>query len=504
MPTPTGPQRPWSLDLFPLIISPESWRRIEAGVLQRTRLLDRIMADVYGPQQLLAGGLLPSALVQGHPGYLRAMHGVPPVGGTHLHIAAFDLARGADGNWWVVSQRTQAPSGLGYLLENRLITSRLFPEAFRDMHVQRLAATYRALMDGLRQMSPGGADAHIVLLTPGPYNETYFEHAYLARYLGLTLVEGSDLTVRDQRLYLKTLQGLEPVHGLLKRLDDEFLDPLELRSDSRLGVPGLLQAIRAGNVLVANAPGSAFLESTALLGFLPALSRHLLGEELSLPSLATWWCGERAAMEEVLPQLGESVIKPTYPGGDGMSTPCWAARCRAAGWTNGPGASCARATSTPCRPTCRCRRCPPGAADLSGDHIAPRSVLLRVFAVSDGTQSWRVLPGGLARIASADHEIASMQRGGSSADVWVLDRRRGGHHHAAGARPARPGHDPAQRPGDQPRRREPVLAGPLHRAHRKHHPPGPPHAGSLNGEDQSSQPLLVAGWVNWPCTTHWC
>ncbi|MBC7380547.1 MAG: circularly permuted type 2 ATP-grasp protein, partial [Burkholderiaceae bacterium] len=308
-----GPQRPWSLDLFPLIITPSSWQQIEAGVLQRVRLLDNIMADVYGPQTLLAGALLPPALVQGHPGYLRPMHGVAPVGGTHLHIAAFDMARGPDGNWCVVSQRTQAPSGLGYLLENRLTISRLFPEAFHDMSVQRLAASYRALIDGIKQMSNAGADARIVLLTPGPYNETYFEHAYLARYLGLTLVEGSDLTVRDQRLYIKTLKGLEPVHGLLKRLDDEFLDPLELRADSRLGVPGLLQAIRAGNVLVANAPGSAFLESTALLGFLPALSRRLLGEDLKLPSLPTWWCGERAAMQAVLPQLGDRVIKPTYP-----------------------------------------------------------------------------------------------------------------------------------------------------------------------------------------------
>ena len=255
-----GPQRPWSLDLFPLIVSPDSWQRIESGVKQRMQVLHRVMADVYGPQNLLSGGLLPPALVQGHPGYLRAMHGVEPVGGTHLHIAAFDLARGPDGNWWVVSQRTQAPSGLGYLLENRLAVSRLFPKAFESMHVQRLAGTYRALVDGLKQMSPAGADSHIALLTPGPYNETYFEHAYLARYLGLSLVEGNDLIVRDERLYLKTLKGLVPVHGLLKRVDDQYLDPLELRSDSTLGVPGLLQAIRAGNVLVANAPGSAFLE----------------------------------------------------------------------------------------------------------------------------------------------------------------------------------------------------------------------------------------------------
>ncbi len=413
-----GPQRPWSLDLFPLIISPESWQQIEAGVQQRVRLLDRIMADVYGPQRLLADGLLPSALVQGHPGYLRGMHGVAPVGGTHLHIAAFDLARGPDGNWWVVTQRTQAPSGLGYLLENRLIISRLFPEAFRDMQVQRLAATYRALVDGLRRMSPAGDGARIVLLTPGPYNETYFEHAYLARYLGLTLVEGSDLTVRDQRLYLKTLQGLEPVHGMLKRLDDEFLDPLELRSDSRLGVPGLLQAIRAGNVLVANAPGSAFLESTALLGFLPALSRSLLGEDLSLPSLPTWWCGERAAMESVLPLLAGSVVKPTWPGG-GMAAVVGRSLSRRAldEWA---GRILRRGDEHTVQAYMPLSQMPTWKTGPGGDHIAPRSVVLRVFAVSDGPQSWRVLPGGLARVATAEHEIASMQRGGSSADVWVL------------------------------------------------------------------------------------
>ena len=271
-----GPQRPWSLDLFPLIISPDDWAGIESGIKQRTRLLNLIMADVYGPQNLLKQGLLPAALVQGHPGYLRAMQGVQPAGDMFLHIAAFDMARGPDGKWWVVSQRTQAPSGLGYLLENRLSISMLFPEAFQGMQVQRLAESYKALLDSMKTLS-AVADSRIVLLTPGPYNETYFEHAYLARYLGLTLVEGSDLLVRGERLYLKTLQGLEPVHGLLKRLDDEFLDPLELRADSTLGVPGLLQVIRAGNVQVANAPGSAFLESSAMLGFLPALSRHLLG-----------------------------------------------------------------------------------------------------------------------------------------------------------------------------------------------------------------------------------
>ena len=412
----SGPQRPWSLDLFPLIVSPESWQQIEAGVLQRVRVLEQVMADVYGPQALLHAGLLPPALVQGHPGYLRPLHGVRPVGGTHLHIAAFDLARGPDGLWWLVSQRTQAPSGLGYLLENRLSISRQFPQAFEGMRVQHLAATYRALIDNLKRMSPAGADSHIALLTPGPYNETYFEHAYLARYLGLTLVEGSDLTVRDQRLYLKTLRGLEPVHGLLKRLDDEYLDPLELRPDSTLGVPGLLQAIRAGNVLVANAPGSAFLESSAMLGFLPALAQHLLGEELLLPALPTWWCGERAGLEDALPHLGDCVIKPTYPNAERSFEAVLGRSLTRSGLDEWAGRLLREGDLHTVQ-----RYLPPSQLPTwRSPRLAPRSAILRVFAVADGPHSWRVLPGGLTRLVNASAGMASMQRGGSSADTWVL------------------------------------------------------------------------------------
>lgn len=431
-----NPQRPWSLDLFPLIINHGDWQKITTGVLQRVRVLNHVMADVYGPQSLLMEGLLPPALVHGHPGYLRAMHGVAPVSGTHLHIAAFDLARGPDGNWWVASQRTQAPSGLGYLLENRLSISRLFPRAFEAMQVQRLASTYRALVGSLKALSPtdGAEEVHIALLTPGPYNETYFEHAYLARYLGITLVEGNDLTVRNERLYLKTLKGLQRVHGLLKRLDDEYLDPLELRADSRLGVPGLLQAIRAGNVLVANAPGSAFLESPALLGFLPALARHLLGEELQLPALPTWWCGEHAVLRDVLTRLPQSVIQPTYAGSaqhkqfDAQRGDALSPRQRDA-WL---GSMLQRGDEHTVQAYLPMSQMP--VWHSSGSHtedgagatgrMAMQSALLRVFAVSDGHKNgqptWRVLPGGLARLAAGDQSAVSMQRGGSSADVWAL------------------------------------------------------------------------------------
>lgn len=421
-----GPQRPWSLDLFPLIVDPQSWQRIEAGVLQRMRLLERVMADVYGPQTLLHDGLLPPALVHAHPGYLRAMHGVAPVGGRYLHIAAFDLAHGPDGNWWLEGQRCQAPSGLGYLLENRLAISAQFPQAFKNLGVQRLASTYRALMDSLKAMSPAGQEAHLALLTPGPYNETYFEHAYLARYLGLTLVEGSDLLVRDECLFLKTLKGLVPVHGLLKRVDDQYLDPLELRADSTLGVPGLLQAIRAGNVLVANAPGSAFLESPALLGFLPALSRHLLDEELQLPALPTWWCGERSAMEEALPRLADCAIKPTYPGSldHGSFEPVLGGKLGARALDEWAGRIVRQAEEHTVQGYAPLSQMPTWQASVAGEagRLRLRSTMLRVFVVSDGAQGWRVLPGGLARVASAGQEITSMQRGGSSADVWALTR----------------------------------------------------------------------------------
>lgn len=415
------PQRPWSLDLFPLMLGQSDWQQIEAGVMQRMQLLEHIMADAYGPQQLVLQGQLPAALVQGHPAYLPAMHGVAPVGGRYLSLAAFDLARGPDGCWWLLSQRTQAPSGLGYLIENRQIVSRLFPQAFEAFPVQRLANTYRTLIDGIKARSPAGASAHIALLTPGPYNETYFEHAYLARYLGLSLVQGNDLTVRDQKLYLKTLQGLQPVHGLLKRVDDDWLDPLELRADSSLGVPGLLQAVRSSNVLVANTPGSGFLESNALLGFMPGLARELLGQELKLPAIPSWWCGEAAALQDVLPRIASCVIKPTYPHhtdrhsfelvlGHRLS------RQEQAEWAQrivrDPDAHTLQSwLPLSHQPTWQTG--PDGASS-----IASRPVVLRVFAVVDAQGGWQVLPGGLARLGTSDG-IASMQRGGSSADVWV-------------------------------------------------------------------------------------
>ncbi len=407
--------RAWSVDLFPLLVDSDSWKQISAGVAQRAALLNAILADLYtGPQRTLKEGLLPPALVQGHPGYLRAVHGHAPPGNIWLHIAAFDLARGPDGVWRVVNQRVQAPSGLGYLLENRILISRLFPDAFSHLKVQRLAASYRLLMDTLLRLSPGGVGSRVVLLTPGPYSETYFEQVYLARYLGITLAEGSDLTVREDRLFLKTLRGLEPVHVVLRRLDDSFCDPLELRSDSMLGVAGLLQAVRAGNVLVANALGAGFLESPAVQGFLPKLCKTLLGEPLKLPSLPTWWCGEPGVCDKPLDDLRAWVVKPVHAecgfeptvmaSLDFGQLPPWRERVQ----------------SNPAQVTLQQYQPLPHVPVWSNDRLAARAAMLRVYAISDGQGGWRVLPGGLVRTAPRGGNTVSMQRGGSSQDAWII------------------------------------------------------------------------------------
>ena len=411
--------RPWSLESLPLIVEPADWAAIERGVLQRARLLGAMLADVYGPQRLLQRALLPPALVFRHSGYLRALHGVAPVGGMHLHIVAFDVARGADGRWWVISQRTQSPSGLGYVLHNRLIVSKLFPEAFRELQVQHIASGYRRLLDTVQQQAAGvatrlgdGNTPRVALLTPGPYSETYFEHAYLARHLGLPLVEGADLTVRGERLFLRTVEGLQPVHALLRRLDDDYCDPLELRPDSALGVPGLVQVLRAQNLVLANALGSGFLESSAVQGFLPAIARALLGEELALPSLPTWWCGEAAAWEAVRGRLAGQVLRPAFRGsGEGARRIQAEAVAATQQWIEAdPDAHTVQGHLAPSR----------AAIPLPGGRLAARPALLRVYAIADAAERWHVLPGGLTRVATRAPLSVSMAQGGTSLDTWVL------------------------------------------------------------------------------------
>ena len=411
--------RPWSLNPLPFLIEPAEWTNISSSLAQRAKLLNAIAQDVYGDRKLVRGGYLPSALVEGHPGYLRPMQGVQPPGGTYLHVVAFDIARGPNGQWWVIGQRTQAPSGLGYVLENRLIVSRLFPEAYREMRVQHIASSYKRLLDSMKiAASQITKDTpRFALLTPGPYSETYFEHAYLARYLGLPLVEGADLTVRNEKLYLKTLHGLQPIHGLLRRLDDDFCDPLELRTDSSLGVPGLLQAVRAGNVVMANALGTGFLESPAVQGFLPAISEYLLGESLKMPSLNTWWCGEIAAWQDISPELHTQVIKPTYATAPRTNfQPAIASVLSAQErekWR-------ARIDLQPDLYTTQSYLPFSQAPTWQDEQIVPRTAMLRVYAIASGDGEWQLLPGGMTRIATVDPHIVSIQSGGSTLDTWVM------------------------------------------------------------------------------------
>ncbi len=412
--------RPWPLELLPLILEADEWSVVEHGVLQRARLLEATLADLYGPQTLLRDALLPASLVFAHPQYLRAVHDLKPLGGTHLHIVAFDLARAPNGGFSVLGQRVQAPSGLGYLLENRLIIGPQFHAAFAALRVQRLAATFRSLLDGLMRASPAGARSRIVLLTPGPHNETYFEQVFLARYLGVVLVEGSDLTVRSNRLYLKTLHGLEQVHVVLRRVDDEWLDPLELRADSTLGVPGLLQALRAGEVVMANAPGVGFLESPGLSAFWPGVAERVLGEELLLPAATSWWCGEAAVWAEQRGRLAEFVVAPTFP--DGGFGPTVAATLS----SDELDALAQRIDADPAAYTLQAPVQPSQTPVWVDGELRPRVAVMRVFALADGSGGWRVLPGALTRVAGlgdgAHDPWLSMQHGSASIDTWVVAR----------------------------------------------------------------------------------
>ncbi len=414
---PQGMDRPWEFDPVPLIIPPEEWSALETALIQRTRLLNLLLADIYGPQSLLKNGQIPPALVLGNPGYQFACQGLKVRGNTWLHLHAVDLARGPDGKWWALGDRTQTPTGAGYALENRIVLSRILPDELRDQHVQRLAGFFRTFRENLASLAPHsspGSAPHIVLLTPGPHNETYFEHAYLARYLGFPLVDGGDLTVRDRRVFVKTLAGLQPVDVILRRVDDSYCDPLELRQVSFLGVPGLLEAARAGNITIANALGAGLAESPGLLAFLPALSRRLLSEELKLPSLATWWCGQKREREYVASHLDHLVIKGALA--ERFKNPFF-------------GSSLTDPQKA--EVLARIRERPHGllgqemialskAPVWTGTGLEARPVALRVFIAAAG-DSAVVMPGGLTRVSvSPNIPIVSMQGGGGSKDTWVL------------------------------------------------------------------------------------
>jgi uncharacterized circularly permuted ATP-grasp superfamily protein/uncharacterized alpha-E superfamily protein len=411
---PQGAERPWPLDLLPFVIPANEWRSIEAGVIQRARLLNAVLADIYGAQRLMSEGTLPPSLLHANPGFLHACRGAAPAGGVYLHFSAFDLCRAPDGRWYVLSDRTQAPSGAGYALENRSVVGRVLADCVGPGAIQPLAPFFAAFRDSLDAMMPAGArNARVVLLTPGPYNETYFEHVYLARHLGITLVEGSDLTVRDRRAFLKTLNGLEQVGIILRRMDDDFCDPIELRATSALGVAGLTEAVRAGTLVVANALGSGAMEAAAFKPLLAELAPSMIGERLIMPDVATWWCGKEGDRRIVLDHIDTMLIKPAFrPSGilpvfgGGMS------RADRAGLID-------RITAQPMAFIGQERIQLSTAPVWTGEKLEPRAMVLRVFVAAIGGD-FVAMPGGLTRTATGDGSVISMQMGSGSKDSWVL------------------------------------------------------------------------------------
>ncbi|MBV8565435.1 MAG: circularly permuted type 2 ATP-grasp protein [Methylobacteriaceae bacterium] len=414
---PAESERAWPLSHIPLMLDAEEWRELKDGLVQRATLLEAILADAYGPGRFASQGILPASVIAGSPEFLRPLIGVTPPGGAHLRLYAADLGRGPDGSWWILNDRTQAPSGAGYALENRIALSRALPDVYQSLHVERLAGFFQAFRAELAARRRSD-DSRVGILTPGPLNETYFEHAYLARYLGFLLVEGEDLAVRGNAVYVRTITGLKRVEVLWRRIDADFADPLELNARSRLGVPGLAQAVREGSVVLVNGLGAGLVEANALMGFIPALARHLLGGRLALPNVATWWCGQEREREFVLDRLEALVVAPAFtqalPGlladgavlGSDLGT-AERARLVAAIRERGTDFVGQEAVQLSTMPVWRDGR------------LEPQPFILRLIAARTA-EGWTVMPGGFCRISDrTDARAVTMQRGGRSADVWV-------------------------------------------------------------------------------------
>jgi uncharacterized circularly permuted ATP-grasp superfamily protein/uncharacterized alpha-E superfamily protein len=412
---PQGLERPWNLSLVPVVLGAEAWQQLEIGLAQRARLLEALLADIYGPQRVLLEGLLPPELVFENPRFLRACHNMSVPRGAWLPLYAADLVRMPSGGFAVLEDRTQAPSGAGYALENRIVISNVLPEAFRICGVARLSLFFRTLRDTLQSLAPHNRDnPRIVLLTPGPYNSTYFEQAYLAQYLGYTLVNGADLTVRADRVFLKTLGGLQPVDVILRRVNDDFCDPLELQPDSLLGVPGLCEAARSGNVAIANPLGSGVLQTRTILPYLAGLSRALLGEELLLPSVKTWWCGDAEALREASATFEDVMVKAAFE--QGFAEPIFTAQLD----RRERAELLARIHKHPRRFVIQDHVRGSTTPAISDGTLVPRALAMRCFAVA-GRSGHIVMPGGLSRVASAESGTEfSMQLGADSKDTWVL------------------------------------------------------------------------------------
>ena len=413
-------ERPWPLSAVPLLIGADEWAGIERGLTQRADLLERVIADIYGSQSLIADGRLPASVVTGSPHYWRVMNGAPPPAGHHLHFYAADLARGPDGEWRVLADRVRTPVGVGYALENRLAMSRSTGDLLGAMNSRRLAPFFADLRAGLAA-DCARSDPRIGLLTPGRFNQSYAEQAHLARYLGFVLVEGDDLVVTEGQAFVRTIEGLKRVDGLWRWMDSRFLDPLAFDGESRIGVPDLFDACARGGLMLSNWPGAGVIESRAFAAFLPRLSRALLGEPLILPNIATWWCGQPSERAYVTDRLDDLVIGSAFgrevAGLDGVRS--------APGSTLAPDARALLVEAMERRPmdyvgqeVVRLSTMP---AIVDG-RLTPLPFTLRVFVARDDKGGWRIMPGGFARLAAhGDIRAALMGEGDMSADMCVLD-----------------------------------------------------------------------------------
>lgn len=406
--------RAWNLDLVPALISSEEWGTVEAGLIERSELFDLLLKDIYGPRDLLRTGVIPPEALYCHRSFLRGCHGIEMPGEHQLILHAVDLMRAADGQLHVITDRTQAPSGAGYALENRTVMSRVFPSLYRDSHVHRLATYFHRLRSKLVSLSPHQEQPRIVVLTPGAHNETYFEHAHIANYLGLHLVQSGDLVVRNGFVWMKSLDGLSRVDVILRRVDDWFCDPVELRSDSLLGVANLLEVVRSGNVVIANPLGSGILENPVFLRYLPQISKALIGRELRLPSVNTYWCGNEKDLAFVLANFENLVIKPTQ---------------RTAGSLSVKGNQLTAQQKQELIANVKARPYDYVAQDeVASSHLPTfinnqlqsRPSILRTFSLAT-EQSYTILPGGLTRVGVQDSCFhISNQVGSQSKDTWVI------------------------------------------------------------------------------------
>ena len=414
-------ERKWPLSPIPLMIDAREWAGIADAIVQRATLMEVLLADIYGAQRLMGNGLLPAALLNGSPHFLRPMVGLQPPGGHQLHFYAADIGRGPDGDWRVLADHTRTPTGAGYALENRLAMSRVLPGLQARLNIERLAPFFADVRAGIAASSHR-ADPRIALLTPGRFNQSYAEQAHLARYLGMLLVEGEDLAVHDDQLYLRTIEGLKRVDALWRRIDPRLIDPLAFDSRSRIGVPGLIDAMGAGNVVIANAPGAGVLESPAFAAFMPRLAMRLTGEDLRMPNIATWWCGQDDARATVVAGLDKMLISPAFA-------------TQPRGLPDGPviGADLEGTARAALRADLDMRGIDYVGQELvrlstlptvGPEGLEPRPFLLRVFAARDAQGHWRVMPGGFARIGEhLDVRAALMGEGAFSADVCIVSDR---------------------------------------------------------------------------------